>query len=79
MPFAHHAATLPQSLVPPRLERTTEIRLSLHVPVSTSMVEIAELIVALTADLKGHYLYRYDPAKGYGTYHLYVNTQETRP
>lgn len=78
MSFAHHAARLPQSLVQPRLERTTEIHLSLHVPVSISMVEIADLIVALTADLKGHYLYRYDPAKGYGTYHLYADTQENR-
>lgn len=78
MSFAHHAARLPQSLVQPRLERTTEIHLSLHVPVSISMVEIADLIVALTADLKGYYLYRYDPAKGYGTYHLYADTQENR-
>lgn len=78
MSFAHHAAHLPTSLVPPRMERTTEIHLCLHVPVSTSMVEIADLIVALTADLKGHYLYRYEPAKGYGTYHLYADTQENR-
>jgi hypothetical protein len=78
MSFVHHAAHLPQRLVQPRLERTTEIHLSLHVPVSTSMVEIADLIVALTQDLKGHYLYRYDPAKGYGTYHLYANTKENR-
>ena len=71
----NRTAPLPQSLLPPRRVRTTEIHLCLHLPVDTAMTEVAAQINAFARTLRGDCCYRYDPQVGHGAYHIHPHPE----